>query len=402
VTGFECTSCDREFRSNRALSDHLNSDGHANVERALQARAATAAQVASARAQGALITSEEEADLWCDECNRSFGQLTALIQHKKSVKHNPLSDLRCPLSEQCTQCFRSPSALLFHLESGKCKSGMNRAKVNMLVHQHDTERHITSLANMRSVTTAGAATAQHLDFAEEMTARLDALSLGRGSFGRLMDVSETTSNNDNGVPIFTPSTSVYGRSRRTSVANGATSRQFGRVTDVSETTSNNDNGVPIFTPSTSVYGHSRHTSVAGDTTPRHAPNEWDFVAENVRFMPAQHGSSEARTVVSISTERQDWHCPHPSCEKVFKQQHSLIEHLESAAHAPTLYRCPTGLGLRKAHSKSFKTMSGVLQHLEAGACAGGTEALDRIFAMVEEKITDATGARVKLLRDGRA
>jgi hypothetical protein len=47
-------------------------------------------------------------------------------------------------------------------------------------------------------------------------------------------------------------------------------------------------------------------------------------------------------------------------------------------------------------------MSGVLQHLEAGACAGGTEALDRIFAMVEEKITDATGARVKLLRDGRA
>jgi hypothetical protein len=61
----------------------------------------------------------------------------------------------------------------------------------------------------------------------------------------------------------------------------------------------------------------------------------------------------------------------------------------SAAHAPKIFRCPTALlqevtsGIARKE-KSFSTLSGLLQHLESGACHGkGT--LRLVFKYVEEQ-----------------
>lgn len=335
VTGFECTTCERSFRSNRALSDHLGSEGHSNVARAFQARVRATGRSSSSRAQSGPATQEEEATLRCHPCDRTFMHITGLYQHKRSVKHHPLSDLRCPFSKDCTQAFTSPSALLFHLEAGTCKSGMNRAKVNSLVHQHDSDRHITSAANILDVNAAAAANDRSSSTANTITG-LNALSLEDGSSapGTVMEFQYADS-----------------------------------------ITSDDDDGVPIFTPAASVLS-----------------------------VPLAKGPSSLSTASSAATEQQPWVCTVPDCQKTFKQRHSLAEHLKSPAHAPRLYHCPTGIGLPPSgHTiKSFKTMSGILQHLEAGACVGGRKVLDHIFAMVEAKITSVSGTNVRLLRNGRS
>lgn len=62
-----------------------------------------------------------------------------LDQHLTSRKHRPLSDIACVASDKCKRRFGSPSALLGHLESGACCSGVNRHTVNKLVQDNDTE-----------------------------------------------------------------------------------------------------------------------------------------------------------------------------------------------------------------------------------------------------------------------
>ena len=67
-----------------------------------------------------------------------------LEQHLDYVKHHPLSYLRCVASDKCKRRFASPSALLHHLESGTCCSGVNRQTINKLVQDNDLERIISS------------------------------------------------------------------------------------------------------------------------------------------------------------------------------------------------------------------------------------------------------------------
>ncbi|KAM0723407.1 hypothetical protein Q7P37_000393 [Cladosporium fusiforme] len=103
--GFECTDCQRSFRSCRALDDHLNSEGHSRVVNAL------ADEKRKVDTDAKRLVRQEEIDLRCDACNKNFRTLRAFKQHKESLKHKPLSELKCPLSTLCTGTFNSPSAL---------------------------------------------------------------------------------------------------------------------------------------------------------------------------------------------------------------------------------------------------------------------------------------------------
>ena len=46
--------------------------------------------------------------------------------------------------------------------------------------------------------------------------------------------------------------------------------------------------------------------------------------------------------------------------------------------------------------RDFKSLSGLVSHLESGACKGGTERLNMAIAYVEEKL-QGNGTGVKLL-----
>ena len=87
----------------------------------------------------------EEGTNYCGKCNREFKDAKAYKYHiKRSLKHNPIARLRCPLSMECSKIFGSPSALVMHLESGACKSGMDREKLNVLTKELDNSRMITA------------------------------------------------------------------------------------------------------------------------------------------------------------------------------------------------------------------------------------------------------------------
>lgn len=56
-------------------------------------------------------------------------------------------DVMCP-THGCGLGFVSHSALVLHMESGTCKSGINRKMVNTLVHRYDTNNLITDPGRM--------------------------------------------------------------------------------------------------------------------------------------------------------------------------------------------------------------------------------------------------------------
>ena len=110
---YHCCNCDRDFKTEQALEQHLRDKYH------------------------------PEKSLECEACNRTFIDEDALSKHLASVIHKPLSDLKCIASSKCKATFASPSALIHHLESGKCRSGHSRQGLNQLIQQHDQERIIS-------------------------------------------------------------------------------------------------------------------------------------------------------------------------------------------------------------------------------------------------------------------
>jgi hypothetical protein len=146
---FFCSDCDLQFSSRQSWEDHRNSAKHAsefkccdcdisfNDIHALVAHMASRAHRRPLRPkiaphnkkQSLPVSSSTE----CTKCERKFSCSQSLQQHYTSLKHNPLSRLECPIGTKCRGSFMSPSALLQHLESGKCSSGMHRDEVLQIV-----------------------------------------------------------------------------------------------------------------------------------------------------------------------------------------------------------------------------------------------------------------------------
>ncbi|RAL03036.1 uncharacterized protein BO80DRAFT_453733 [Aspergillus ibericus CBS 121593] len=112
-----CGACDRKFVDATALRQHLKDKKHVKPKKTALRR--------------------------CEKCNKSFASTTALRQHKESASHRPLAELRC-VAESCRLTFNTPSALIHHLESGRCPSGWSRQTINTVLHRYDKDRIITT------------------------------------------------------------------------------------------------------------------------------------------------------------------------------------------------------------------------------------------------------------------
>lgn len=131
-TDFRCCDCDVSFRNVGSLRDHLESAVHKRKARK------------NSNSAGNRIE--------CELCGRRFKNAEALKDHSSSSKHKPLSkpaskslgELACVAGSSCGKAFSSPSALLQHLESGSCPSGMDLDKLRDIIITHDTDRLITS------------------------------------------------------------------------------------------------------------------------------------------------------------------------------------------------------------------------------------------------------------------
>ena len=81
-------------------------------------------------------------DRWCASCKRMFINENNLRQHQRSAIHQPTT-VRCPM-KGCGRSFVSTAALVLHLESGTCASGMTREMIDRLVAKYDKGGIITN------------------------------------------------------------------------------------------------------------------------------------------------------------------------------------------------------------------------------------------------------------------
>ncbi|KAI9729191.1 MAG: hypothetical protein M1834_007098 [Cirrosporium novae-zelandiae] len=118
VSQYHCCDCDQDFVNETALNKHLK--------------------------YKCRLEQTPKSEWFCAPCDREFLNQDALAQHLASLKHHPLSDIKCIGGKKCNRRFTSPSALLHHLESGACRaSGLSRKKLNKLIRAADVERVVT-------------------------------------------------------------------------------------------------------------------------------------------------------------------------------------------------------------------------------------------------------------------
>jgi len=78
-------------------------------------------------------------------------------------------------------------------------------------------------------------------------------------------------------------------------------------------------------------------------------------------------------------------------------------HIASPVHAVPIYHCPMDflgeLGLENKNKKEreFRTLSGLTQHIEAGACSGGKKAWEKAIEFLQVKLAGFGLAGIKLL-----
>ncbi|KAF4612362.1 hypothetical protein D9613_004354 [Agrocybe pediades] len=81
---------------------------------------------------------------WCVPCKRLFSSASN-YNSMNSATHRP-KDVTCPF--KCGGAFVSRSAMVLHLESGSCSSGVTRQMIDRYIRQKDTNNIITDPSRM--------------------------------------------------------------------------------------------------------------------------------------------------------------------------------------------------------------------------------------------------------------
>ncbi|KAF8861395.1 hypothetical protein BDZ45DRAFT_647691 [Acephala macrosclerotiorum] len=130
-TQFRCCDCNRDFVREQALMQHLRDKIHSKPK-------------------------HPRGTVPCGLCGKLFITTQAMQMHKASRVHKPLcAPLYCIGSNGCGKKFDSPSSMILHLESGSCPSGLTRQKLNAVIAQQDPKHLITSPTALGSTESRG-------------------------------------------------------------------------------------------------------------------------------------------------------------------------------------------------------------------------------------------------------
>lgn len=246
--------------------------------------------------------------------------------------------------------------MLAHLESGACASKITRTMIDDMVIAHDPTNIIT-----------------------------DRVAVQKRAQDRMMITSSMYSSSADGSTIFTPG--------RTSSSGASTPSYFssdGSGADYDElprlVSSSSSSWGSLRTPSNSSNSGSGTFLTPSDSS-------------NGIFTPTSAASVFGQLVVNKLT------CPLcPTSNKQYKDLGALHDHMQSKIHASKIYHCPpASLILGSGHKstgkyqKSFATLSGLSQHVEAGACDGGKATFNTAMSFVNERMRGMGLGNLKLV-----
>ena len=141
LKGLQCPQCKMSFTSGAAAQEHWSRAHDPNGPTEFrccdcQARFRTSELLT----KHACRCAPPEGYHACEPCNRKFPRKRELILHLNSKNHKPV---KCLGGGGCAKKFKDLPGMLQHLESGHCKSKMNRKKIDALLKKHDTANTIT-------------------------------------------------------------------------------------------------------------------------------------------------------------------------------------------------------------------------------------------------------------------
>ena len=396
---FWCCDCSLGFKTETALLSHLEAEIHTKM--ACQLCPSTfgswktldihivAIHHVRFITKRKIFSPQEHA---CYACQRRFCNDTALKNHLESLYHKPLSDLRCIASPKCNRRFTSPSALLDHLESGRCRSKINRQDINNLVLAHDTECIIIS-GDDSSIEQYSSST-----FPSSLPLRPD-----------LIPTSSTFTN-----PSLAPLSAND---------DAACPKNDGFLEDL-----NVSNGVSLVSPIRHRAEHmsdpfqedltiSDQVSLRSSVSPTFCKVEsdgnsflQDLTTSNgvslARYIPVSprtlNPATARRSSISIAPQKEAPFACHlcPSYRQPFSTQIALQQHLASPTHAPKMFHCPTNIdhpATERMITKHFKSLSGLMRHIESGSCGDGRATLKMAMDLVQVKLENLGLGGVRLL-----
>ncbi|GAB7330653.1 hypothetical protein MBLNU13_g02221t1 [Cladosporium sp. NU13] len=414
---YECITCGANFSNETVFVNHFNSERHNVIG---NRRVMEDQQTALAAVQLAKV---EEANLWCEECKKHFVDAAAYKQHKASTKHKaPKFAIKCP----CKKDFNLVSALVQHLESGGCRSHVTRNQLNAAIYRYDPDRRITMdrhADRFAGMSIAGSSTASSMapsDSASILEFSFRSLSTDSSRSSMVRDRISTPDESDatstissHGGVILTPDgsddVSTDSKSINTPPASDTTSNlsggdarlppsaRSGRSTSSSDSesvfTPNNSTVSARPAPSTSAYGPK---SVSDDddegeeesifTPPGSSTDgsyeDWFYVHSSTIPTPSSSsidGSSVA--TIRYDSNSKSWSCA--ECSRTFTTRNDLCQHMESAVHSKKIFHCPTIVGNNAvAQDREFRTMSGLVQHIEDEACKMGEDAMPAVLGVI--------------------
>ncbi|KAF8246307.1 hypothetical protein K440DRAFT_632318 [Wilcoxina mikolae CBS 423.85] len=347
---YHCTDCATDFPSKCALKRHPKNDtAHGK------------------RAMGIL----------CEPCGKTFASGSKYDAHLLTKGHRKAGKFKCFAYPECTRKFSTKGGMLSHLESGKCKSGLNRQKIDDVIRQHDTSNMILKVGAGSSSQTIQDAAPNHPTPAPA---------------GSIEEVdADSDSDSDGGCTIILTPTTETSFSRRASFAEIHTpsSTLSGFATPYSYSTPSQQEGFSnIPTPSSALSGYSTPQFFTSGFVEAFPPGIFTPSSTlSGLYTPRSNitGFGEADFQFAFGNGRVCY-----ICNRTFSSPKVLQIHLDSLAHAPRIYKCPTFLFVTLPHSekphRDFKSLSGLVMHLESGACKGGKEALEKAIGFVEEKL----------------
>ena len=341
---FKCPECSLYFPKRGKLHNHQKRFGHCTCGDCNKPFASESALSDHTRDLG------HSTEFRCCDCDRNFKSITALEQHLRDATHRPspspardspdeTAKVKCP---KCPREFIGARALQQHLQSPR-------------------HRPISDLKCISSSCNKSFSTPSGL---------LHHLESGKCSSG----MNRATLND----LVLTHDTDRL--ITREATDDGLLEADSQPQMDESELSSDEETG--IMTPSSDGGVALSLPSSPGIWTPRSGSLSSDSWAGLI----SRAGTS----------------CPFcPPTRPPFCNETALQQHLQSAVHCDRIFFCPISfLDLSKngknSKARAFKTLSGLSQHLESGACKGGSTTFRKVAAYLEMRLR-AFSINVKLI-----